>query len=196
MKVRGSFATCTSTCPAAGVGRIPETPSRLRDLPWSPDSSPSSKASMERLPVVASFASACPRRTTCIRKRFAHLFKDPIDTRRLEMIQSIADRNVEQQFGPRSRGSTCASPLPLRSILVRALPIRRGLGTEHPGVCRSSSAVQPGVRGREHPAVALPRGRRQHEGAWREIMRNNPMPAVMGRACYHTCEGACNRARG
>lgn len=31
-------------------------------------------------------------------KRFAHLFKDPIDTRRLEMIQSIADRNVER-FG-------------------------------------------------------------------------------------------------
>ena len=34
-----------------------------------------------------------------------------------------------------------------------------------------------------------------YEGAWREIMKNNPMPAVMGRACYHTCEGACNRAK-
>ncbi len=31
--------------------------------------------------------------------------------------------------------------------------------------------------------------------AWREIMKNNPMPAVMGRACYHTCESACNRAK-
>lgn len=32
-----------------------------------------------------------------------------------------------------------------------------------------------------------------YEAAWREIMVNNPMPAVMGRVCYHTCEGACNR---
>ncbi|MCA9286728.1 MAG: NAD(P)-binding protein [Phycisphaerales bacterium] len=34
-----------------------------------------------------------------------------------------------------------------------------------------------------------------YEAAWREIMRNNPLPAVMGRACYHPCEGACNRAQ-
>ncbi|MFO0831509.1 MAG: NAD(P)-binding protein [Phycisphaerales bacterium] len=34
-----------------------------------------------------------------------------------------------------------------------------------------------------------------YEAAWREIMKNNPMPAVMGRACYHTCEDCCNRAR-
>jgi NADPH-dependent glutamate synthase beta subunit-like oxidoreductase len=33
-----------------------------------------------------------------------------------------------------------------------------------------------------------------YEAAWREIMRNNPLPAIMGRACYHTCETACNRA--
>ena len=34
-----------------------------------------------------------------------------------------------------------------------------------------------------------------YEAAWREIMVNNPMPAVMGRVCYHTCEGACNRGK-
>ncbi|MBF0135056.1 MAG: NAD(P)-binding protein [Magnetococcales bacterium] len=32
-----------------------------------------------------------------------------------------------------------------------------------------------------------------YHSAWMEIMRNNPMPAIMGRACYHTCENACNR---
>ncbi len=32
-----------------------------------------------------------------------------------------------------------------------------------------------------------------YEGAWQVIMRDNPMPAVMGRACYHSCETACNR---
>ncbi|MBS0198059.1 MAG: NAD(P)-binding protein [Planctomycetes bacterium] len=34
-----------------------------------------------------------------------------------------------------------------------------------------------------------------YEAAWRQIMKDNPMPAVMGRVCYHTCEGACNRAK-
>jgi NADPH-dependent glutamate synthase beta subunit-like oxidoreductase len=29
--------------------------------------------------------------------------------------------------------------------------------------------------------------------AWRELVKNNPLPAVMGRICYHPCESACNR---
>lgn len=33
-----------------------------------------------------------------------------------------------------------------------------------------------------------------YEGAWRQIMADNPLPAVMGRVCYHPCETACNRA--
>ncbi len=33
-----------------------------------------------------------------------------------------------------------------------------------------------------------------YEGAWRVLMEDNPMPAVMGRVCYHNCETACNRA--
>ncbi|NQV47608.1 MAG: NAD(P)-binding protein [Rhodospirillaceae bacterium] len=32
-----------------------------------------------------------------------------------------------------------------------------------------------------------------YETAWQVLMRDNPMPAVMGRVCYHPCEGACNR---
>jgi 2-oxoacid:acceptor oxidoreductase delta subunit (pyruvate/2-ketoisovalerate family) len=31
--------------------------------------------------------------------------------------------------------------------------------------------------------------------AWKELVKNNPMPALMGRVCYHPCEGACNRAQ-
>lgn len=31
------------------------------------------------------------------------------------------------------------------------------------------------------------------ENAWQVIMRDNPMPAVHGRVCYHTCENVCNR---
>ena len=32
-----------------------------------------------------------------------------------------------------------------------------------------------------------------YETAWRKIMEENPMPAVMGRVCYHPCESSCNR---
>ena len=34
---------------------------------------------------------------------------------------------------------------------------------------------------------------KQYEAAWKEIVKNNPMPAIMGRVCYHPCETACNR---
>lgn len=33
-----------------------------------------------------------------------------------------------------------------------------------------------------------------YEHAWRVLVENNPLPACMGRVCYHTCEGKCNRA--
>lgn len=34
-----------------------------------------------------------------------------------------------------------------------------------------------------------------YERAWRTIMRDNPLPAVMGRVCYHPCQVACNRGK-
>ncbi len=34
-----------------------------------------------------------------------------------------------------------------------------------------------------------------YQAAWEEIMKNNPFPAIMGRACYHPCETSCNRAQ-
>jgi 2-oxoacid:acceptor oxidoreductase delta subunit (pyruvate/2-ketoisovalerate family) len=34
-----------------------------------------------------------------------------------------------------------------------------------------------------------------YAAAWQALMRDNPMPAVMGRVCYHTCETACNRGK-
>lgn len=33
------------------------------------------------------------------------------------------------------------------------------------------------------------------EEAWRRLTRDNPLPAVHGRVCYHPCESSCNRAR-
>jgi len=32
-----------------------------------------------------------------------------------------------------------------------------------------------------------------YEAAWRVLTQDNPMPAVMGRVCYHPCEESCNR---
>jgi len=34
-----------------------------------------------------------------------------------------------------------------------------------------------------------------YESAWRQLMRDNPFPAVMGRVCYHPCTTACNRVQ-
>jgi 2-oxoacid:acceptor oxidoreductase delta subunit (pyruvate/2-ketoisovalerate family) len=34
-----------------------------------------------------------------------------------------------------------------------------------------------------------------YETAWRQLVVDNPFPAVMGRICYHPCEVACNRAQ-
>jgi NADPH-dependent glutamate synthase beta subunit-like oxidoreductase len=33
-----------------------------------------------------------------------------------------------------------------------------------------------------------------HEQAWRQLVADNPMPAIHGRVCYHPCESVCNRA--
>jgi len=34
-----------------------------------------------------------------------------------------------------------------------------------------------------------------YETAWRELVKDNPLAAVMGRVCYHPCESTCNRAQ-
>lgn len=31
--------------------------------------------------------------------------------------------------------------------------------------------------------------------AWQSLVENNPLPAIMGRACYHPCQDACNRGQ-
>ena len=38
-------------------------------------------------------------------------------------------------------------------------------------------------------------GPAKYEAAWRQIMQDNPFPAVMGRVCYRPCETACDRAQ-
>ncbi len=38
-------------------------------------------------------------------------------------------------------------------------------------------------------------GEAGYERAWRQIMDDNPFPAIMGRVCYHPCETSCNRGQ-
>lgn len=35
----------------------------------------------------------------------------------------------------------------------------------------------------------------RHEQAWRQLIEDNPFPAIHGRVCYHPCETVCNRAQ-
>ena len=34
-----------------------------------------------------------------------------------------------------------------------------------------------------------------YHNAWEVLVENNPLPAIMGRACYHPCETSCNRGQ-
>jgi 2-oxoacid:acceptor oxidoreductase delta subunit (pyruvate/2-ketoisovalerate family) len=34
-----------------------------------------------------------------------------------------------------------------------------------------------------------------YEAAWRALTEDNPLPAIMGRVCYHPCESECNRGK-
>jgi NADPH-dependent glutamate synthase beta subunit-like oxidoreductase len=35
----------------------------------------------------------------------------------------------------------------------------------------------------------------RYEDAWRQLLADNPFPAIHGRVCYHPCENDCNRAQ-
>ena len=34
-----------------------------------------------------------------------------------------------------------------------------------------------------------------YERAWRTLVQTNPLPAIIGRICFHPCESECNRAQ-
>ena len=55
--------------------------------------------------------------------------------------------------------------------------------------------MQPRVPcGREHPGWLSEAQAGRYRKAWEIIVRDNPLPAVHGRVCYHPCEDACNRS--
>ena len=58
--------------------------------------------------------------------------------------------------------------------------------------CNDACPAGENIQGWLYDAEA---GGPAYEEAWRQIMVDNPFPAVMGRVCYHPCETACNRGQ-
>ncbi|MEE4607959.1 MAG: FAD-dependent oxidoreductase [Desulfobacteraceae bacterium] len=54
-----------------------------------------------------------------------------------------------------------------------------------------SAACPAGI---DIPTVEMLASRGQVHDAWAQICRENPLPSVCGRVCFHPCEDACNRA--
>jgi NADPH-dependent glutamate synthase beta subunit-like oxidoreductase len=68
--------------------------------------------------------------------------------------------------------------------------------TERPVYVRNTAPCAGGCPAGEDPQAWLYHAEEgDYERAWRAIMAVNPLPAIMGRVCYHPCETACNRAQ-
>jgi NADPH-dependent glutamate synthase beta subunit-like oxidoreductase len=78
-----------------------------------------------------------------------------------------------------------ADLLAMRSPIGTALPVYVDLLPPCNSGCPAGENIQAWLAHAEA-------GR--HEQAWRQLVADNPMPAIHGRVCYHPCESACNRA--
>ena len=56
--------------------------------------------------------------------------------------------------------------------------------------CNHACPAGENIQGWLYPAESG-----DYEAAWRLLTADNPFPAIMGRVCYHPCEGACNRGK-
>ena len=61
---------------------------------------------------------------------------------------------------------------------------------DHLPPCNAQCPAGEDIQGWLYPAESG-----DYEAAWRHLVRDNPFPAIMGRVCYHSCEGACNRGK-
>ena len=135
-----------------------------------------------------------------LQKRFAHLFREGAEDRtRIDAIQRMADANI-RRYGLTERGAgMTGKPLPYAITLDPGSSLHNHTGswrTERPvyvdklppcnNACPAGENIQNWLFHAEGGDYAA---------AWQALIRDNPMPAVMGRVCYHTCETACNRAQ-
>jgi NADPH-dependent glutamate synthase beta subunit-like oxidoreductase len=68
--------------------------------------------------------------------------------------------------------------------------------TERPEYVVRTAPCDQACPAREMPRDWLARAEEgDYRGAWEAIVAHNPLPAIMGRACYHPCETSCNRGK-
>ena len=194
-------ATSTSTCRVRSAGARPRTtPSGWRGSRSSAACSRCSRPSTASSPAAARSAGRC-RSSEYLKPQTALRPSVRGRTRQEAPRPAAGDRRPQHRRIPpaRSRG---------RRLMEHPFAITLDVGT--------SLANQTGARG-------APRGRSMSTGlppcnhacpageniqAWllsRRVRRlrgrlaradaDNPLPAVMGRVCYHPCESACNRAQ-
>jgi NADPH-dependent glutamate synthase beta subunit-like oxidoreductase len=68
--------------------------------------------------------------------------------------------------------------------------VNRPVYVDHLPPCNNACPAGENIQGWLYEADAG-----NYEAAWRLLVETNPLPAIMGRVCYHPCETNCNRGR-
>ena len=128
-------------------------------------------------------------------KRYSHLFGDHA-THRCHREAAGNRRPQHRPLRATGRGGLMDKPFAI------TLDVKSSLAN-HTGTWRSERPVYAdGLPPCNH---ACPAGEQiqawlytaedgSYEQAWRQLVNDNPFPAIMGRVCYHPCQTACNRA--
>jgi hypothetical protein len=132
-----------------------------------------------------------------LQKRYAHLFGKKPAVETIARLQAAADKNIRKIRTARRGGELMDKPFAITLDPGSSL-------ANHTGSWRTSRPVYldrlPPCN-KQCPAGEDIQGWLFHaesgdyESAWRHLTKDNPFPAIMGRVCYHTCEGACNRGQ-
>ena len=130
-------------------------------------------------------------------RRYAHLFGEDGRPDVLARIQAIADRNVER-YGLLT-GSMKAKPFAITLDVGSSLANKTGNWRTERAVyvdklppCNHACPAGEDIQAWLYEAEE---GEEGYERAWRKLVEDNPLPAIMGRVCYHPCETACNRGQ-
>ena len=141
-----------------------------------------------------------------LQRRYAHLFGDPPAPDVVERLQAHG-RPQHRPLRPARRGRSGArhdgvNGKPFAITLDVGSSLRqqdRHLAHRARRLRRPAAALQrtpaPPARTSRHWLYHAEEGDGGYERAWRQIMEDNPFPAIMGRVCYHPCETACNRGQ-
>ena len=131
-----------------------------------------------------------------LQKRFAHLFS--------VADEAHASRRFRRSPTATSRNSACWKKL---ARMDKPFAITLDVGSSLANKTGSWRTSRPVYVDRLPPCNhACPAGENiqswlyhaeagDYEAAWRVLTRDNPLPAIMGRVCYHPCETACNRGQ-